>query len=372
VGNLSVVIPSYNRAAGLELVLRAFERQEPRDFCFEVVVVDDGSTDGTAELLASWRSRRFNLRFDSQANAGPAAARNRALEMASGELVLFGGDDIEPHPRQVWEHLREHDLRADDRAAVLGLTRWPDGAPLTSTMRHIDGPGAQQFSYGVFTPGGEYDFRHFYTSNVSVRRSLLAEEPDGFSTAFRWAAFEDAEYAYRLSRRGMRIFYHPDAVAWHHHHYDAGSFFLRQLRCGEMAAVLLRCHPQLAKWVDIDELEWGRLALLAAREKHRRRVAALRPSLDRWEHRAIDLGVFLDEPVSDLGDPFLVALFRYGYLKGLAAARYDDEAADAVTADLWLRLLPPAVAELRRRAAARNVPLPTADVEAILAAPKTV
>jgi glycosyltransferase involved in cell wall biosynthesis len=367
VDRLSVVIPTFNRAAGLERVLTALEGQQPGDFAFEVVVVDDGSRDRTPELLASWRSRRFRLRFDRQANAGPARARNRALQIASGELVLFGGDDIEPDPRQLWEHLREHDRRADPHAAVLGLTRWPDDARLTSTMRHIDGPGAQQFSYGVFTPGEEYDFRHFYTSNVSLRRSLLATEPDGFSTAFRWAAFEDAELAYRLSRRGMRIFYHPAAVAWHHHPYDARSFFRRQLKCGEMAEVLFRTHPQLAKWVDVRELEWGRLELLASGDDHRSRVALLGRDLERWERRSLDLAVFLDDPATDLADTLLHPLFRYAFLKGLAVARFGEEEGVALSADLWYRLVPPAVDALGKRAAARGVPLPRLDVEAIIA-----
>jgi glycosyltransferase involved in cell wall biosynthesis len=367
VDRLSVVIPTFNRAAGLERVLTALEGQQPDGFAFEVVVVDDGSTDTTPELLASWRSNRFHLRFDRQPNAGPAKARNRALEMASGELVLFGGDDIEPHPRQVWEHSCEHDRRADPHAAVLGLTRWPDDARLTSTMRHIDGPGAQQFSYGVFAPGEEYDFRHFYTSNVSLRRSLLAEEPDGFSTDFRWAAFEDAELAYRLSRRGMRIFYHPAAVAWHHHHYDARSFFVRQLRCGEMAEVLFRTHPQLAKWVDVRELEWSRLELLASGDAHRGRVARLDEDLDRWERRALDIAVFLDDPPTDLADTLLHPVFRYAFLKGLAMARFGEEAGTALCADLWYRLIPPAVDALRKQASARGTPLPSGDVGAVIA-----
>ena len=364
---VSVIIPTYNRADGLDRVLAALERQEPTRFGFEVVVVDDGSEDHTAELLAAWRSRRFTLRFDRQPNAGPAAARNRALEMAGGDVVLFGGDDIEPHPRQVWEHVREHDRRGDPRAAVLGLTRWPEGAHLTSTMRHIDGEGAQQFSYQSFSPGEEYDFRHFYTSNVSVHRSLLAEEPDGFSTAFRWAAFEDAELAYRLSRRGMRIFFHPAAIAWHHHPYDARTFFVRQQRCGEMADVLVRSHPQLGKWIDLRELEWSRIGLLAASRSHREKASSVLGSLALWERRSIDLAVFLDEPMTDLADTLLHPLFRYAFLKGLAVARFGEDPGNDLAADLWLRTIPPAVRKLSRQAAKRGVPLPKGDVDAIIA-----
>ena len=182
---VSVIIPTFNRVDGLQRVLTAFEGQRPAELPFEVVVVDDGSNDGTSDVLAGWRSRRFRLRFARQTNGGPARARNRALEIAEGTIVLFGGDDIEPHPDLVCEHVREHDRRGDPCAAILGLTRWPEGGELTSTMRHIDGPGAQQFSYAGFADGAEYDFRHFYTSNVSVRRQLLDREPDAAS--FIWS-----------------------------------------------------------------------------------------------------------------------------------------------------------------------------------------
>lgn len=362
---VSVVIPSYNRATGLKRVLDAFERQRPSDLPFEVVVVDDGSSDETPELLASWRSRRFPLYFVRQENAGPARARNRALGLASGTFVLFGGDDIEPHPELVARHVAKHRRLADRRAAVLGLTRWPEDLELTSTMRHVDGPGAQQFSYAVFVDGAEYDFRHFYTSNVSLRRDFLAAEPTGFSTEFPAAAFEDAELAYRLAGRGMRIVYHRAALAWHRHHYDAGSFFSRQVRCGEMADVLVRTHPQLAKWVDLKILMWHRLEVLSASGGYRAKVASVRRDLDVWERRSIALAAILDRPATDVADPLLHALFRYGFVKGLATARFGVEAGSRVAADQWLRLLPAAVGVLRKKARDLGVPLPAVDVDAI-------
>jgi glycosyltransferase involved in cell wall biosynthesis len=78
---ISVVIPTFNRVAMLRRVLQAYEHQEPSGLVFELVIVDDGSTDGTWDLLAQWRSRRFSLRCERQVNAGPAAA---AAARASG------------------------------------------------------------------------------------------------------------------------------------------------------------------------------------------------------------------------------------------------------------------------------------------------
>ncbi|MCG8458136.1 MAG: glycosyltransferase, partial [Holophagales bacterium] len=304
---VSVVIPTYGRRRDLLRTLEAYGRQQPRDLPFEVVVVDDGSEDGTSRALARLRPDRFCLRAFRQANAGPATARNRALAAAEAPLVFISGDDIEPSPDLLLEHRRAHDDARDPRLAVLGLTRWPPPAPdaadasrggITATMRHIDGPGGQQFSYGGFTDGGEYDFRHLYTSNISLHRRLLEREvgPSGqgpFSDAFPAAAFEDAELGHRLAFHGLRIVYRASAVAYHHHPYDARSFFRRQVRCGEMAAILFRQSPELERWLGIAELEWRRLELLRLGEPERRRLAHLADAYPAWRRAALDLAVRL-------------------------------------------------------------------------------
>jgi glycosyltransferase involved in cell wall biosynthesis len=358
----SVVVPTYNRGEALAVALEAWGRQRPVDVPFEVVVVDDGSTDGTAELLTGYRHERFRLRTHRQDNAGPAAARNRGLAMVEGELVLFTGDDIEPHPDLLAEHRAGHVEAADDDVAILGLTGWPAGAVLTATMRHVDGVGAQQFSYHYFRDGAEYDFRHFYTSNVSLRRDLLELEPEGFRTDFPSAAFEDAELAYRLSMHGLRIRYRAAARADHHHHYDASTFCARQRRCGAMAAVLYRLQPALKKWLDIRRLEWRRIELLTSREN--RIVRSIERDLERWEQRALGIALTFDRaPANDAVDALLHPLFEYAYLAGLADAMFPSSTARGVRAAELLRLLPPAVRELMRRAAIAGIPVPRSDAE---------
>jgi glycosyltransferase involved in cell wall biosynthesis len=361
----SVVIPTRDRRAALEVALAAWELQQPAELPFELVVVDDGSRDGTLELLAALRPHRFRLRFVGQQGAGPAAARNRAVRLALGDLVLFTGDDIEPTPTLLDQHWRGHCAREALGTAVLGLTRWPDQDGLTSTMRHIDGPGAQQFSYGFFVDGAEYDFRHLYTSNVSLRRALLDLEPDGFSTDFPAAAFEDAELGYRLSRHGLHIFYRASAVAFHHHHYSARGFFERQKRCGRMAAILVAKHPQLERWVSRRELEWLRLEMLRMTTERRRLVEAVARRLERWQERVVALAEAYDRPLRPEVDRLLLPLFRYAYLRGLVQALYDDEEAAEISAELYLRLLPQAVRQLGAELAHHGIPLPQADFEAV-------
>ncbi len=357
---ISVVVPTFNRLETLGIVLDAWEIQEPESLNFEVVVIDDGSEDGTAKMLADRVGRRYRLLAMSQANAGPAAARNLAIQVASGDIVLFSGDDIEPHPRLLAEHAAGHESADDPCTAILGLTRWPDGYEQTATMRHIDGVGAQQFSYHYFSDGSEYDFRHFYTSNVSLRRSLLDREAGGFCTDFPSAAFEDAEFAYRLAGHGMRIRYRAAAVAYHHHRYEVGAFFDRQTRCGEMAAVLLRKQPALKKWLGVTPLEWRRLEVVekTARSRDEVQVAS---DLERWEHRALNLAGVFDRPAPEAVDALLYPLFAYGYAAGLSDALFDDDCSRWVKTAEFLRLVPQGVRELERRTALAGIPVPRSD-----------
>ncbi len=359
----SVVIPTHNRSASLRRVLTAYEAQRPRDLDFEVVAVDDGSSDDTAEVLAGWRPRRYRLRFSSESPGGPARARNRALELATGRKILFTGDDIEPAPDLLYQHLLGHQRYDDPGVAILGFIGWPPDSNPTATMRHIDGPGAQQFSYYYFEDGTEYDFRHLYTSNVSLDRRLLDCEPSYFSTDFPAAAFEDAELGYRLARHGLRILYHAAARASHHHQYEAAGFFRRQVRCGEMAAVLYRKAPELERYLDLATVEGRRLVLLT----HPQGVPECRSlhlPLEEAERRILHLAGFFD-PLNFDVDELLKPLFRYAYLRGFASSFYRPETAEKLCERLFADLIFPALEHFEATLRQGAVPYPRADLEAL-------
>jgi len=329
---VSVVVPTFDRRRDLARALDAWGRQEPPGLRFELVAVDDGSSDGTAEVLAGWGSERFPLRFGRQPNRGPAAARNRALEMASAPLVLFTGDDIEPTPTLLAEHVRAHRELADPGAAVVGRVAWPPGAPATATMRHVDGRGAQQFSFHWMVDGEEYDFRHFYTSNVSLRRSLLDRAEGGFSTDFPAAAFEDAELAYRLVPHGLRIVYRAEALAYHHHRYDAAGFYRRQLRCGRMAVVLERRFPETSEVVGVAEVRRAARDLERAGARRRAGVRAVAAELDRIEAGVVALAGACDGLSDETAEPLLWAAFHLAYVRGAAGESLEDLTAREVAA----------------------------------------
>ena len=103
-----------------------------------------------------------------------------------------------------------------------------------------------QFAYSLIPFLPDLDHRFFYTSNISVKRQFLVDAAAAgvrFDPAFRHAAFEDSEYAFRLIPRGLRIRYAERALAFHDHWMDLDGFAAREFRAGEMAVVFYRKHP---------------------------------------------------------------------------------------------------------------------------------
>jgi GT2 family glycosyltransferase len=272
---LSVVIPTFERPDTLFRVLDALGRQDGAPD-FEVVVVDDGSRDETPARLAAYRPS-YPWTVLSQTNGGPASARNRGVREARGEYVLFLGDDTVPERKLLAVHAATH---AEPRAfpvAVLGYTTWPRERRVSPFLHHINEYGLQ-FGYALIDDPDSVPFNFFYTSNISLSRTLLLEE-GLFDTTFPHAAWEDIEIAYRLSRRGMRILYRPAAVTRHHHDLTFASFRRRQEKAGESAAIFYAKHPELGDFLAVPQaLLWKDDGPVS-----RRLLAAWATLGERWE-----------------------------------------------------------------------------------------
>jgi glycosyltransferase involved in cell wall biosynthesis len=242
---ISVIMPCHNRAHDLEQVLAAYDRQYGEDG-FELIAIDDASDDGTSSVLGAFRPQRYSLQFDHlPTNQGPAAARNRGIALAGAPLILFVGDDVLPDPFLIQGHLAAHRYYRDEKVAVLGRIAWPADLPVNTLMAHIDGVGQQQFSYYYMLDRHEYDFRHFYTANISIHRNFLCSLDRWFDTGFTLYGYEDVELAYRLALRGLRILYAAQPVGFHYHYHTIWSFARRQRNSGQMAHVLTSKHPEL-------------------------------------------------------------------------------------------------------------------------------
>jgi glycosyltransferase involved in cell wall biosynthesis len=239
---LGIVIPTHNRAEALLECLAHLEMQTFGDF--EVIVVDDGSSDSTQSQMQNFMARTpLAIRYVMQQNSGPAKARNRGIALLEAPICLLLGDDIFAPPTLIATHLRVHEEYPALHVAALGLTKWSTtGQEITSFMSWL-GLSPFQFAYKDLLAGVEPDWHHFYTSNISVKTELLKQFP--FSEEFPFAAMEDSELGYRLKKQfGLELKFIPEAVAYHLHPTTFRQACARMIRVGYSARLFHRLWPE--------------------------------------------------------------------------------------------------------------------------------
>jgi GT2 family glycosyltransferase len=229
---ISVIIATHNRRSLLADVLQALERQTiPRER-FEVIVVDDGSTDGTAAWLGV-QPADAHRRFVTQRNQGVSAARNTGIRMARADILVFLDDDFVPDPQLLEEHLKVHDAEA--AVAVIGpapsLTRYrqPWIAWQQAAMERV----YRQMAAGTLEPS----FREFWTGNCSIRRKDAAAL-GGFDASLRM--YQDVEFGYRLMCHGLRFRFNPAATGLHHNAHSFEAWCSTQRDYGRFSVELFR------------------------------------------------------------------------------------------------------------------------------------
>ncbi len=218
--SLSVIIPTYNREKVLAKVLEAYLAQSSPTLIHELLVVDDGSADGT-ELMVREFSRRspFPIRYLRQSNKGPAAARNLGIREARSSLVLFTDSDIVPERDLVRQHLEWHKANPQIGAAVLGYVTWPPEIKATPFMRWYGEDGAL-FRYRSLRGSRRAIGCHFfYTCNLSLKTEFL-RTCGQFDEDFKSAAYEDLELGYRLNKLGLQLLYNSAAIGYHYQHFS--------------------------------------------------------------------------------------------------------------------------------------------------------
>ncbi|PZA07590.1 MULTISPECIES: glycosyltransferase family 2 protein [unclassified Meiothermus] len=272
---LSVIIPTHNRASLVSRVTRAFLAEKGVEF--EVIVVDDGSSDDTAERLGAIPDPR--LRLVRQPNQKLAAARNRGLQEARGTHVLFNDDDIIPEPGFLLAHLEAHRLYPG--SAIVSRVRVPDAVARTPFQRYWQArlhAGTDPLKPGqILGKGG------FWAASISFLRQDLPERPFGEFPAYGW---EEHELGLRLWRRGVRPRFWPKAQAWHYDPVTLEAMLEKWRSMGRMAWRFYATHKSLevALWTGTHPLSlalkrwlypWSKAeALLAERFWEEREGAA--------------------------------------------------------------------------------------------------
>jgi GT2 family glycosyltransferase len=277
---------------------------------FEVVVVSDGATDGTDEFLRA-AEHPYRVVFEAQANKGPAAARNKAVSLASGELLLFLDDDVVASPTLIEQHLATH-AAEEGQLVVVGPMLDPPGYRRGSCVRWEQAMLYKQYEAmqrGDFSP----TYRQFYTGNASVERRFLLDA-GGFDE--RYLRAEDVELAYRLHVNGARFVFNERAIGYHYAVRPFGSWIRNARLYGKNDVIFDREHGFK------DRMD-------AARWEYRRRHALTR-SLTRscigrsWLefslHWPVRVAVTIAEwlRLEEVANTTLSALYNTAYYCGMA------------------------------------------------------
>lgn len=264
---LSVVIPTYNRLPILEKCLRALAQQtwEPSVGIagYEVVVVDDGSTDDTIAWLMAHQAELPQVRWLVQEHLGPAAARNRGVQAAKGEWIVFIDSDLVVTAT----FLQAHVQRLRQEQARLGrpdLERLPvfTYGRVINTC-NFDDPTAEPYKVTDFSAA------YFATGNVAIARHWL-ETAGLFDTRFQLYGWEDLELGVRLKHLGLRLLKCPEAVGYHWHPPFSLSqipkLIDQEIQRGRMGVLFYQKHPtwevrMMIQMTWLHRLLWGLLSL---------------------------------------------------------------------------------------------------------------
>jgi len=234
----SVVIPTYRRRDALLRLLRGLTTQTIASGDYEVVVVVDGSDDGTREA-AEALATPYALRVIAQENRGRAAALNVGIGVASGEVVVMLDDDMEPTPALLEAHLRAH--ASGEARAVMGAVPVATSETMPVPAAWVGGRFNRHLAR-LAESGAPLTLRDFYGGNLSVRREVLAKL-GGFDEEFTRYGNEDLELSLRLTESGVRIVYDPTAIAYQTYDKDFAGLASDTVSKGRTAVLLARKHP---------------------------------------------------------------------------------------------------------------------------------
>jgi glycosyltransferase involved in cell wall biosynthesis len=205
--SISVVIPTYNRAASLERLLDALASSDLEPTRFEVIVVDDGSGDHTADVV---ERAPLPVRYLPQRNQGPASARNTGWRAASGPVVAFTDDDCVPEPGWLPSMLEEF---SDVTVGGVGGRIIPLVGGFLADF--VDAEGLVDHGRAVATDGSRSP-TYLVTANAAFRRAAL-ESVGGFDERFRLPAGEDVDLSERVTGAGWRLARTNTATVRHDH-----------------------------------------------------------------------------------------------------------------------------------------------------------
>lgn len=207
---ISVIIATYNAERTLPYTLRALQNQTvPREL-YEVIVVDDASTDDTAAV-----AREFGVRYRIQNKEGPAAARNLGVRAARGEIILF--TDADCIPKEDWLEKMVKPFEDPQVAGVMGryLTKQKEYCARFTQLEFEE----------RFRILKDFESIDLVPSFAAAFRRSVFEAVGGFNAHYPLANNEDVELSYKIASQGYRMVYVDDAIVYHRHPANWKKFF---------------------------------------------------------------------------------------------------------------------------------------------------
>jgi glycosyltransferase involved in cell wall biosynthesis len=224
----SIIIPTFNGASRIGHCLDSLVKQTAgRDV--EILVVDDGSTDNTANVVNSYSSARLI----TQANAGPASARNHGALEAGGAILLFTDDDCVPMPD--WLEAMLAPFQDSEVVGAKGIYRTHQKS-LAARFVQIE----YEDKYRLMAGLPSIDFIDTYSAGFRRDRFL---EMTGYDTSFPVACAEDIELSYRMSARGWKMKFVPGAIVYHTHPDTFSRYLKKKYKFAFWRVLAVRKNP---------------------------------------------------------------------------------------------------------------------------------
>ncbi len=240
---LSIIVPTYQRADRLELLLNWLFQQRVDRSTSELIVVDDGSTDSTWDVLTRRAAQDSWLRPLRQDNQGQAVARQKGVDASLGQILLFLDDDMEPTSLDFLEIHRLFHVQTNLKSVAFGAILPPLSLAKRPAFEYFYELSIRKmyegFTSGKIQPAGQ----HFYSANVSLSRKLFLAV-GGFSSQYRHA--EDRELGLRIEQKSDARFHFLEAASAFHHSQTGRfrSFIKRAQLYGEYEFKMSLVYPE--------------------------------------------------------------------------------------------------------------------------------